>query len=249
VEGVESARSWMRREVAGESRGSITRPRLVASIDWWATRATATWGWRTTIGSTTVSTIAIRVIISRWWTVRVIIPGARGRVIIWWTAARGATRWWTSITVAVSIIVIASRGPPAVVVPTILITTSGTAFVVVVSWTAGITTTWGARSEAIARTLGLLVSNAVNRGAFELATIELLNGRKEVSFGLVLYESSAIALSADFGVDNIQSGLTGKVFKILPAGLNGKTRYAHPEGSPSGTWSSALLVSKVLIPT
>jgi hypothetical protein len=43
--------------------------------------------------------------------------------------------------------------------------------------------------------------------------------------------------------------LAGKIFEILPTGLNRKARYTHPEGSSSGTWSGAFLVSKVLIPT
>jgi len=58
-----------------------------------------------------------------------------------------------------------------------------------------------------------------------------------------------VAIAANFGVDDIESRLAGKIFEVLPAGLNRKARYTHPEGSPSGTWSGAFLVSKVLIPT
>jgi hypothetical protein len=59
------------------------------------------------------------------------------------------------------------------------------------------------------------VSNAVDILALEFTAIEFFDGRLEISFSLVLDETSAIALTADLGVDDVQSRLAGKVFQVL----------------------------------
>jgi hypothetical protein len=51
--------------------------------------------------------------------------------------------------------------------------------------------------------------------ALEFTAIVFFDGRLEISFSLVLDETSAIALTADLGVDDVQSRLASKVFQVL----------------------------------
>lgn len=46
-------------------------------------------------------------------------------------------------------------------------------------------------------------------------TVKLLHRHFQISGRLVLDKSSAVTLTADFGVDNIQARLAGKIFEIL----------------------------------
>jgi hypothetical protein len=46
---------------------------------------------------------------------------------------------------------------------------------------------------------------------FEFGIVKLLDSCAKVCHGLVLNKTTAVALAADFGVDNVQTGLACKV--------------------------------------
>jgi hypothetical protein len=75
----------------------------------------------------------------------------------------------------------------------------------------------------------------------ELTAVQLLHCGLQIGGRLILDESSAVALTTNFGVDDVQSRLAGKVFQILPAGLYRKICYSHPVRSTSGARGHALV--------
>lgn len=53
--------------------------------------------------------------------------------------------------------------------------------------------------------------------------------------------SRAIALAADFAVDNVETGLTSKVLQVLPAGFEGEASDSHAMNGAARAWRSTLL--------
>jgi hypothetical protein len=182
------------------------------------------------------------------------------------------TRRRTSITSITPVVELAGRCASAIVIATRAVATRWPATVVViivgrrwvsataaahgragsVSITAPVIRTTGAsvRSARFERWRWGRIGDVLDTGNFlplELTTVQLLHCGLQVGGRLILDESSAITLAANFRVDDVQSRLAGKVFEVLPAGLHRKIRYSHPVWCAPRTRGNALVGSEVLV--
>ena len=80
------------------------------------------------------------------------------------------------------------------------------------------------------------ISDTADSLAFKLAAVQLVHSVAEVGRGLILNETttkvskvygrgykhlpSTIAIAADFGIDDVKSGLAGKVLQILESSVS-----------------------------
>jgi len=165
-----------------------------------------------------------------------------------------------SVAVIAGVVVVARwRGTTAVVITARAVATRRTAAIVVVirgrttmsavSTIATTTVARGARAvTGLTRTrdLGLRVGDAVDGNSLEVVLVELLNGRLEIGSSLVLDETLAtgagsVALTVDLTVDDVETGLAGEVFQILPAGLERKPGDRHTMNGATRARSHAFL--------
>jgi hypothetical protein len=147
----------------------------------------------------------------------------------------------TTISSLTSIVEFARRGAATVVIPARAVTTRRTAAIVVIIIRSGRvaataaaahrrtrsvpvtgpvirTTRASIRSPWLERWGWRRVRDVLGAGNFltlELTAVQLLNGSRQIGGCLVFDETSAIAFATDFGIDNIESRLTGEVLKIL----------------------------------
>jgi hypothetical protein len=150
------------------------------------------------------------------------------------------TRRRTSITSITPVVELAGRCASTIVIATRAVATRWPATVVViivgrrwvsataaahgragsVSITAPVirTTRASVRSARFERWRWGRIGDVLDTGNFlplELTTVQLLHCGLQVGGRLILDESSAITLAANFRVDDVQSRLAGKVFEVL----------------------------------
>jgi hypothetical protein len=85
---------------------------------------------------------------------------------------------------------------------------------------------------------------ALDAAALEFLAIKLLHGCLKVRSGLEFDKTTAARVTSSFGVNNVETWLTSKVFQILPAGIGWKSSNLHSVGSTTGPRWRALLVAE-----
>jgi len=212
----------------GEAYSPVSRrPLVVCRRIRSATWATSTWRWWSCTAAVRRTSMTIGVAIF------VAATTARGTIAILavtsaWCAVTVLSWWWststwraTSAPVTLAVVVVAWWRTAAVVVATRAVATRwATAIPVVVaawrSWWVAATTRGRRRARAVTRwTLGLFIGNAADSLSLELAAVEFVNSIAQVSTGFVLDETSAVAVAADLGVDDVKSRLAGEILQIL----------------------------------